>query len=79
MNALSKLEAKIMDLLSTWFECVATKIKETLYSTCIESGLEKTTDTLLIKVRLCTILPRDAGGVLCASSVSVHGLEFKNR
>ena len=79
MNALSKWEAKTMDLLSTGFECVATKIKETLYSTRIESGLEKTTDTSLIKVRLCTTLPRDAGGVLCASSVSVHGLEFKNR
>ena len=79
MNALSKWEAKIIDLLSTGFECVATKIKETLYLTRIESELEKTTDTSLIKVRLCTNLPRHAGGVLCASSVSVHGLEFKNR
>ena len=79
MNALSKLEAKIMDLLSTGFECVATKIKETLYSTRIESGLEKTTHTLLITVRLCTIVLRDAEGVFCASSVSVRGLEFKNR
>ena len=79
MDALSTSEAKILDLQSTGFEFVPTKMKQTLYSNRIESGLEKTTDTSLIKVRLCTTLPRDAGGVLCASSVSVHGLEFKNR
>ena len=79
MDALSTSEAKILDLQSTGFEFLPTKMKQTLYSNRIESGLEKTTHTLLITVRLCTIVLRDAEGVFCASSVSVRGLEFKNR